>query len=67
MADGRRGEGVDRVSYGTFSSVNETGVACDGGDAEFDNGIVSDSMGGDKHAGEMGCGAGDGVVKGLGW
>ena len=28
---------------------------------------MSDSVGGDKHAGEMGCGAGDGVVKGPGW
>ena len=65
MADGRDGEGVDRVSYGTFSSVNEIGVACNGGDAEFDNGVVSDSMGGEKHVGETGCSAG--AVKGPRW
>ena len=51
MADGRDCEGVDGVSYGTFSGVGENGVACKGGDAEFDSGIVSDSIGGEGGSG----------------
>ena len=67
MADGRDREGVDGVGYGAFSGVGENGVACKGGDAEFDNGIVSDSIGGEGVVGgdEHAEGVGWGVVKDL--
>lgn len=51
MADGMDCEGVDGVGYDdAFSVGSENGVACKGGDAEFGNGIVGDSVGGNDHA-----------------